>query len=275
MQKFYNRTRKTKSIPIKLLKEGKFFLIPFYYLLMTSDLAKEGITNSGSYRFADHVYDNQPKGRYLIGKFMDSIILKLKATRSLRARYIYALEEIKKFAESSPNSEQTKILAVPSGLARELFESADCMKIDGNSSYQKIVWHGIDLDQELVKRLQQQATKSGHEMFFRQGDALVSTDYSEHANYDMILSMGFVDFLDDPEAQKFYKIIYGKLNPGGIFYTSGMQPHKFSEFLMSNFAELKTRYRSDSQLRALAEQAGFTDIRTYQDELQTIIISKK
>jgi hypothetical protein len=30
---------------------------------MQSDLGREGIINSGSYRFADHIYHNEPSGR--------------------------------------------------------------------------------------------------------------------------------------------------------------------------------------------------------------------
>ena len=55
----HNRTRTSESIPRKLLREGKLHLLPIYALMRTSDLAREGIENSGSYRFADHVYRNE------------------------------------------------------------------------------------------------------------------------------------------------------------------------------------------------------------------------
>jgi len=51
-----NRTRQSASIPRRLVTEGKYHLLPVYALLTTSDLAREGIRNSGSFRFADHIY---------------------------------------------------------------------------------------------------------------------------------------------------------------------------------------------------------------------------
>ena len=50
-----SRTRVSTSIPGRLLRQGKLHLLPVYALMRTSDLAREGIANSGSDRFADHV----------------------------------------------------------------------------------------------------------------------------------------------------------------------------------------------------------------------------
>ena len=63
MSALHNRTRTSTSIPRKLLREGKLHLLPVYALMRTSDLAREGIENSGSFRFADHVYRNEASGR--------------------------------------------------------------------------------------------------------------------------------------------------------------------------------------------------------------------
>ena len=61
MSALHNRTCTSASIPRKLLREGKLHLLPVYALMRTSDLAREGIENSGSYRFADHVYRNEAR----------------------------------------------------------------------------------------------------------------------------------------------------------------------------------------------------------------------
>jgi hypothetical protein len=44
---------------------------------------------------------------------------------------------------------------------------------------------------------------------------------------------------------------------------------------MKTFAELHTQYRSEESLKMLARQAGFVTVRTYQNELQTILIGVK
>jgi hypothetical protein len=37
---------------------------------MQSDLGREGIIKPGSYRFADHIYRNQPSGRWINALFL-------------------------------------------------------------------------------------------------------------------------------------------------------------------------------------------------------------
>ena len=69
-----NRTRRSESIPKRLVAEGKYHLLPVYALLTTSDLAREGIRNSGSFRFADHIYRNEPSGRYGFGRVLDRVL---------------------------------------------------------------------------------------------------------------------------------------------------------------------------------------------------------
>ena len=63
-----NRTRRSRSILRKLLREGNLHWLPVYALVMQSDLGREGIINSGSYRFADDIYRNQPSGRGPFGQ---------------------------------------------------------------------------------------------------------------------------------------------------------------------------------------------------------------
>jgi len=275
MAEFHNKTRQSQSIPRKLFREGKFYLLPVYYLLLTSDLAREGIENSGSYRFADHIYGNQPKGKFVIGKIIDAVLLNLKSAQSLRARYIHAKEEIHHLIHNIGHSDHIDILAVPCGLARELFEVAHELKYSAHPLYERIRWHGIDLDTELIETLMRKKNEDKHLMHFWQGDAFDQKTYRKRRNYDMIISTGFTEFLQDDEAVRFYKTIHENLKSGGTFFTSGMTPHKLSEYLMRNIAELHARYRSEDVLRSMAQQAGFKNIHTYRNQLQTILIGIK
>src|SRR6202167_5787352 len=87
MAEFHNRTRRTSSITGKLLRRGRVLELPVYWLLRTSDLAREGFDNSGSYRFADHIYRGQPSGSYGIGRWLDQRILRMRAVESFRSRF--------------------------------------------------------------------------------------------------------------------------------------------------------------------------------------------
>lgn len=278
MSKFHNRTRESTSIPRKLIREGKFYLLPAYYFLLMSELGREGIENSGSYRFADHIYGNKPKGKLGVGYALDALLLNLKSSKSFRTRYLNAKQEIHKFLQAnSRRKEKLKILAVPSGLARELFELADELQRNEATIYQNIEWHGLDLDERLIDNLAQKGKERGHKMYFYSGDALKDASYQKGETYDIILSIGFTEFLDDQRTEEFYGLALRRLRSGGKFITSGMIPHKFSEYLMKNIAELKVSYRSESQLRNLAKQAGFITIDTYKDKygLQTMLIATK
>lgn len=270
---FHNRTRMAESIPRKLIAEGKPFLLPVYYLMLLSDLAAEGIANSGSYRFADHVYAAKASGKWGIGLLLDWIMLRMPAATAMRSRYTYSKAEIRRLvAERGVTASQLNILAVPSGLARELFEVADELRRDNSAALAKIRWHGLDLDGELVEWLRETSAAGGYGMSFSQGDALDPAAYPQH--YDMIVSLGLAEFVDDALLLEFYKLAHGKLLPGGRLVTSGMRPHKLSDYLLRNIGELHTTYRTTRQLRDIATAAGFKRLRTHIDKtgLQTMII---
>jgi len=256
--------------------EGRFYLLPIYWFLLTSKLGKEGIVNSGSYTFADHIYENKPKGKYFIGYIVDFILLKLKSAKSFRFRFLFARDEICKYLNIHGNTKkEIDILAIPCGLARELFESAEYIKTLPQYNLSKVKFHGLDLNPDLVKSLTQKAKNNNLPMFFWTGDALNNFDFN--GNYDIIISMGFCEFIDDEQALSFYKICLSHLKDDGIFITSGMVPHKFSEYLMKNIAELHTTYRSKEKLIKLLSEAGFKSTETFQDinKLQTMIVGKK
>ncbi len=269
---FHNRTRRTASIPRRLLREGKLHLLPVYYLGLTSELGREAIENSGSYDFADHIYGNRPAGRFLIGYLLDAVFLNLKSARALRSRYRYARREIQRVILE--RADPIDVLAVPCGLARELFDVSAWLTDEHPNRQVRLF--GMDLDQELVMRLASTSRQLGLAMEFLCGDALFADAYPARP-FDGIVSLGFTEFLDDSLATAFYRLAYSKLKPGGRFITSGMRPHRLSDYLLRNVADLQTSYRSPETLRGLARQAGFEPISTYEDRtgLQTMLIGAK
>jgi hypothetical protein len=269
---FHNRTRRTASIPRRLVREGKLHLLPVYYLGLSTELGKEAIENSGSYDFADHIYGNRPSGRFLIGYLLDALFLNLKAARALRSRYLFARSEIQRLIDE--RVDPVDVLAVPCGLAREMFDVAGWLAAERRAKQVRLC--GMDLDQPLVNRLAATSRRLGSGIEFVGGDALSTDAYPPQA-FDGIVSLGFTEFLDDALAAGFYRLVYVKLKPGGRFVTSGMRPHKLSDYLLRNVADLQTSYRSAETLRGLARQAGFEQISTYEDRtgLQTMLIGTK
>ncbi len=274
--KFYNKTRISKSILRKLIVNKKFHLIPLYFLMMTSYLGKECISNGGSYKFADHIYAGKPKGKYVIGYLVDFIFLRLKSAHSFKFRYLSARREIDHFIRNINKKENIHIAAIPSGYAREIFDIANQLKKENHPKHENIEWHLLDLDKKLLKEVKKR-NELNHKINYWQRDALSNSTYNRIKKLDLVVSMGFTEFLTDNQTLKFYKIMNKQLNKGGIFITSGMVAHKLSEYLLRNIAELKTSYRSKDELINLAKKSGFRLQKVYQDKnlIQTMMVLEK
>jgi hypothetical protein len=109
---------------------------------------------------------------------------------------------------------------------------------------------------------------------FSVGDALAPDDYPT-GPWDMVVSLGFTEFLDDDEAVRFYRIVRERLRPAGRLVTSGMRRRAVADYLLRNVAELEAHYRGPEQLRRLAREAGFEGLWTYQDPtgIQTMLVA--
>lgn len=273
----HNRTRQSRSIPARLLRRGRVFDIPLYYLLRLSDLAREGLDNSGSFRFADHIYRSEPSGRGLVGRTLDALLLSLPAAQSFRFRYLAARDEIARFvAERVRASDHASldILSAPCGIPRELADAAQMLRtqavpLDG------VRFHGLDLDSDVLHEAEAFAAARGlHPFTAHRGDALDRASYP--ARVDLITSTGLAEFLDDALLERLFGVFYDVLAPGGVLITSGMQRRRFSDYLL-RLAEIPTRYRGPADLLRLARALPFQDVETRMDRhaLQTILIARK
>lgn len=252
---FHNRTRSSVSISRRLRSEGAWYLLPFYGLLRLSALGREGIEHGGSYRFADHIYAGRAKGRFGIGRVLDRIILSLPSVRAFRSRYTITKELIDTRADT------LRVLAIPSGFAREVYESKTPMK----ATY-------VDLDPELIEAMRADPRYEHTDPTFIVGDAFDERTYASMDRFDMIICLGLFEFIDDDRAVRFLKQACTVLD--GELVVSGMKRHRLSDWLLRTFAELKTRYRTREELVELARRAGYEDIKTIQDETgyQTVMV---
>lgn len=253
-----NFTRTSASIPARLMREGKWYLLPAYALARTSDLAREGIESSGSYRFADHIYRGKPGGRWGIGWLLDAALLSLPAARSMRERYLHSrghiADELRRAAAARRG---TRILSVPCGIARDLVGGADDAQLTVFRALDGARLIGLDLDPEPLARSRDLALE--HAAFeFIEGDALDPTAFPR--DLDLIVSTGLGEFLSDVELARFYGACHSALKPGGRFVTSGMSRSKVADRLLRELAELHTHYRDAGALTGALVAAGFTDI---------------
>jgi hypothetical protein len=275
--RLHNRTRRSASIPLALLRRGRLLELPLYYALRLSDLAREGLEHSGSHRFADHIYRNKPSGRGVIGRWLDARLLALPAVRSFRSRYLAARDEVASAVLERlrlGGDAMIRVLSVPCGIPRELADAADEVRRQFGEVPDRVEFHGIDLDADVLDEACAFARARGLRGFrAHQGDALSPASYPE--DLACITSTGLAEFLDDEELAQLYGVCFRALEPGGLFVTSGMQPRRMSDYLL-RLAEIRTHYRGPEDLARLARRLPFREMRMRADSvgLQTILTAR-
>jgi SAM-dependent methyltransferase len=276
MPQFFNRTRASASIELKLLRQGRPLGVLVYWLVRGSDLGREGIEHSGSYRFADHIYRNIPSGHGPFGRWLDAKFLAMPAVKSFRNRFLAARDELCQFlADRAGQGNKLDILSAPAGIPRELAEGARLFRKRTGRSLEGVTFHGVDLDADLLEKDKHFAEENGLPNFIvHQGDALDRATYPQKV--DFITCTGLAEFLDDDQIARLYRIFFDVLRPEGLLVTSGMRRVWISEYFL-RLAELRTHYRTASQLEASARAAGFSKISTRIDEfdIQTILTAHK
>jgi Putative methyltransferase len=270
---FHNRTRRSRSIPSTLLRRGHLPALPLYYALRLSDLAREGFENSGSYRFADHIYKGIPSGRGMLGQWIDRALLRMPAVRSFRNRFLATCDALVSFLLAVDPGRDVHVLSVPSGIPRELVEAASIVRGRGRS-LDRVYFHALDLDDKVLDEARQFAAHHQVALTTHQGDALAASSYPRPLSF--VTCTGLGEFLDDDTLVRMYRIVTEVLEPDGLFVTSGMQRRRVADYLL-RLAEISVHYRNGRQLADLARQAGFTTPETRVDEygIQTIMICRR
>ena len=276
--RFHNRTRRSRSIPLSLVRRGRILDIPLYYALRTSDLAREGLERSGSYAFADHIYRGVPSGRGPFGRWLDKRLLQMPAARAFRFRYVAARREIGAFLlerNATREGDAITILSVPCGIPRELAGAAADVRTRLGSLPAHIGLYGLDLDADVLEQARRFMADNDLQAFRTlEGDALDPAAYA--GTFDFITCTGLTEFLDDERARLLFRLLFDVLRPHGRLLTSGMRRRWTSDYLLT-LGELRTHYRDADGLRRLLAPLAFRDIVTETDEtgLQTVVIARK
>ena len=257
-----NRTRQTIDLPGKFRREGRPWLIPLYHLLRLSDLAREGIDHSGSYRFADHLYRNDASGRRWLGRWLDRRLLNLAASRAMRSRYLRAREEMARAFRAhlaSGDAGPFRILTVPCGVPRDFREFVEELTASDPALAGRVEYEGLDLDPAVVREAAEFLAASGVAAArIREGDALAPTGFGA-GRYHFIASTGLGEFLDDTALGRFYANVCAALAPGGTFFTSATACDPKSDALLRTF-ELRSHYRARADLERLLAAQPWTNV---------------
>ena len=271
-----NITRHSRSIPRRLVREGALHLVPVYYVLRLSDLAREGIEHSGSASFADHIYCGTPSGRTVLGHWLDARLLALPAAQAFRRRYEHAQRVVRRALEALPaTGHPLRVLAVPCGIPRDIVDLARTLQRERPDLLARLAYHGLDIDPQvldLAATLTQQVLPSAR---YHAGDALVPADYPS-GTWHVVVSTGLGEFLRDDELAAFYTIVYDRLESGGTFCTSATARDECSEALL-RIGELVTHYRRADEVERLLRQVPWRTLELTVDRtgLQTFVTATK
>jgi SAM-dependent methyltransferase len=203
-----------------MLQRGAFHLIPLYYLTRLSDLGREAIDHSCSFRFYDHVYRNTPSGLGPLGRLVDAHLLSQPAMQGLRQRDEQTRHVIQEALETHPaEARPLRVLAVPCGIPRAVVDLVRIIQRDAPSLLPRLEYHGMDLDARALttasRLLSPWGLASAH---FHLGDALSRRDYPD-TTFHLVISTSLVDFLRDEELTRLLASIYEVLEPGGCLFT--------------------------------------------------------
>jgi hypothetical protein len=273
----WNVTRRNRSIPRRLLREGALHLIPLYYLLRLSDLGREAIEHSGSFRFADHIYRGTPSGRTPLGRWIDRRLLEMPAARAFRQRYEQS-KRVMRLALESTRSEAApvRVLAVPCGLPRDVVDLASAMGRENRRLLSRLEYHGFDIDYRALAQASRLTAECGlGSAHYHLGDALDRCDYPR-LTFHLVVSTGLGEFLSDEQLMRFYRHVYDVMERGAMFYTSATARDPRSDALLQ-LAELSAIYRPPNEVERLFAGLPWTHVDIFQDPtgLQTFVTAIK
>jgi len=248
-----------------------------YYLVRLSDLGREGIEHSGSFRFADHIYRGTPSGQTRLGRWIDARLLATAAAQAFRRRYEQAQTVARLALESFPAAIQPlRILAVPCGIPRDIIALSRTLQSENPALLSRIEYHGLDIDPRalaVARRLTAQCgLVSAH---YHLGDALNGNDYPT-VTFDVVISTGLGEFLSDDELTAFYAHVFNVMASGATFYTSATARDSRSDVLL-RIAELVTIYRGREQVEQILRRFPWRRLVLTHDAtgLQTFVTAVK
>ena len=208
-----NFTRHTPDLAGKLRSERRYGFLALYHLMRLSDLGREGIERSGSYRFADHLYANRASGRGWIGRLIDRVLLSLPAARAMRQRCGESTAAMQRAFAAHHTTVPFRILTVPCGLPRDVRDFADRLHCEDPTAVQRIEYTGMDLDPEVIAAAR--TFLAGSHMPSQQwvqGDALDAASFPQ-GRFHFIASTGLGEFLDDAQLATFTPIFTASSRP--------------------------------------------------------------
>jgi len=230
------------------------------YLYDHSLIGRETIRNPGSWKILDLIYGFNPNS-YGMEIFMprhwcDKMFYFSKAAHATRARYIHyvslMLEWAQQFAELNNNS--ISLLSLASGSGRDVVQVVERLNEKGIDLRSLC----IDKDSEAI-RLGMKLTECMkiNNICYVKGKIKDIDKLLINRSFDIIITQGILDYLNDGEAKELFRRSAQLLNPGGVLITSNMSRHRWMRCWMEYFGNWRLKYRTGIDLENLLLESGF------------------
>lgn len=217
----------------------------------------------------DYIYQNQPQGRFFIGRWVDKIYLSHRSWEDVRTRknnlvtFLIDAIDVQRSLNRKP-----AIVDVAAGSARYILDVKSHVGMEDVSVVCR------DLDTEALERGQHNAERLGISgIRFTTGDALSADSLALiEPKANIAVSSGFYDWINEDElVQKSIVLIYDMLPPGGCFIFTNQARHVSQEFVQGVFMDLNRQplrmtMRPAALLNGWAEATGFRILKTTGDK---------
>jgi SAM-dependent methyltransferase len=217
----------------------------------------------------DYIYQNQPHGRFIIGRWIDRIYLSHRAWEDVRTRKANLVAFLVDAIAIQRSLNHKPVIAdVAAGSARYILD------VKSRPGMEDVSVICRDLDIEALERGKRNAEILGlTDIQFTTGDALNGESLSQiKPQASIAVSSGFYDWLNEDElVQKSMSLLYNILPSGGCFLFTNQVRHVNQEFVEGVFIDLRGQplrmtMRPAAQLNGWAEAAGFRIVKTTGDK---------
>lgn len=231
-------------------------------LLFWSDLGRKIIERKYDAFTTDQAYENRPKGKWLIGRCIDWLVLRQDTHVALRQRLAIVVDELSRAALELRDQgvQPVHLVSGPCGLARDLRLAWAKLKAKDPACSEWLQLTGLDLDQsgETLPAARQLADAVQVPLALENQDLLDASGLRERfadRPVHLFLSMGLTVWLAPADLPVFLTGVYDLLEPGGLFLVDYFRHHSSARYL-DDF-EMKAPYLPDAEYEALLTQAGF------------------
>ena len=230
-------------------------------LLRRSPFMEQCKQMPGGFRPLEIIYDNHPLGQTLVQQLADHFYLNGALCRGARIRLQQAVSWLRQEIEARAAHQETiSILSLASGGARDIIQA-----VAGAPWRERVDYLGIDIDPDAVQYAREQARTAGlnGRIRFEVGNALRPPRAWE-ARFDIVYSLGLLDYLRDRTALRFINRVYDMLRPGGAFLF-GMVTSNPNQRFFEDYLNWRMIYRSPDHILSLAKSSKFTQIHPVSD----------